>query len=234
MKCSLWCTFALGGLALLVAAGPAAAQRRAGWGIGVGRGGVNFGYGYPGYGWAGQPGYGWAGNYGYPGYWGGYGVRGYGWAGNYGYSYPAYGYSGYALPLSGYAGTVSGADPSGYQSMYGADMGNTVRLRVLLPRPDARLWIDNNATRQAGYDRVFESPQLEPGKRYSYQLKAAWMDQSGKEITKEKTVEVTPGQMTTVRFDDEMQHDAATPSRDQREPTRPVTPGNPPAVNPPT
>jgi uncharacterized protein (TIGR03000 family) len=137
-------------------------------------------------------------------------------------------------------------------------MGNTVRLRVFVPRPDARVWIDNNATRQMGYDRVFESPQLEPGKRYSYQVKATWMDNNGQEVTKEKTVDVTPGQMSTVRFgDDDHGHDANQPVRDQRDPnqpqrdpnqpqrdpnqpnrdprdpTRPVTPANPPAVNPP-
>lgn len=225
-------SIALSAAALLVTADTAQAQR---WGVGIGRGGIGFGYGYGNYGYPG----GYWGNhygYGYPGYWGGnynYG-RGYGWRGysnfgyvpNYVYSYPSYryGYSGYAIPA--YSSSAYRSDMQGYQSMYGAESTDTVRLRILVPEPDTRVWIDNNQTQQQGYDRIFESPHLAPGHQYKYHVKATWME-NGKEVTKVKDVDVTAGQMTTVRFGDD-NHDK------DREPHPPVTPSaNPPATKPP-
>jgi uncharacterized protein (TIGR03000 family) len=49
-----------------------------------------------------------------------------------------------------------------------------VTVRVLMPAANATLTIQGQRTRQAGLERTFESPPLEPGKRYTYTLVAFW------------------------------------------------------------
>jgi uncharacterized protein (TIGR03000 family) len=69
---------------------------------------------------------------------------------------------------------------------------------VLLPAPDASLWIENVRTCQTGTSRVFISPPLGPG-NYTYTVRAAWTEE-GRQVTREKTVKVRPGQEVVVDF----------------------------------
>ena len=80
----------------------------------------------------------------------------------------------------------------------------TVRLRVSLPTADAQLWIQDQLTQQRGLERVFESPGLEPGKSYTYTLRASWME-NGKEVERKFDLDVRSGQDAPVRFTAEPQ-----------------------------
>ena len=66
-------------------------------------------------------------------------------------------------------------------------------VRVLLPRADAKLTIDDTATRQYGDNRLFVSPPLTPGKRYIYRLKAVWAPNNYTTITRVRDVTVEGG-----------------------------------------
>jgi uncharacterized protein (TIGR03000 family) len=72
-------------------------------------------------------------------------------------------------------------------------------IQVLLPDGDGEVWFDGRKTRQTGTTRLFASPQLEPGKTYSYQVSAAW-HQNGKLVGDERSVSVAPGTTTIVDF----------------------------------
>jgi uncharacterized protein (TIGR03000 family) len=65
---------------------------------------------------------------------------------------------------------------------------------------DAKLWFDGAATRQSGAVREFESPQLKPGKEYTYDVKAQWRDADGKEVTRTRRVDVRANANVTVDF----------------------------------
>lgn len=82
-------------------------------------------------------------------------------------------------------------------------------VRVLLPRADAKLSIDDTATRQFGENRLFVSPPLEPGKRYKYKLVAVWAPNNYTTITRTRSVVVESGKEAQVdmRGKDESQPD---------------------------
>ena len=71
-------------------------------------------------------------------------------------------------------------------------------LRVSLPA-DAVLWFDGEATDQTGAEREFTTPELDPGKTYTYELKARWT-LSGRPVEQCLQVEVRPDKTTTVSF----------------------------------
>lgn len=75
------------------------------------------------------------------------------------------------------------------------------QIRVLLPSPNAKLWLNDTPTRQQGACRVFVSPPLgeASGYTYTYVLKASWLEK-GREVTRAKQVRVRPGQETLVDF----------------------------------
>jgi len=75
---------------------------------------------------------------------------------------------------------------------------NTAHLRLVVP-PDARVWFGNSATQQAGTTRQFQSPQLTPGKDYTYDVKAQWTE-NGKEVTQTRRVDVSANSNVTVDF----------------------------------
>jgi uncharacterized protein (TIGR03000 family) len=75
----------------------------------------------------------------------------------------------------------------------------TAQIQVLLPDADGEVWFDGRKTRQLGNTRLFATPQLEPGKAYSYQVSAAW-HQNGKLVGDERTIEVAAGRTVIVDF----------------------------------
>jgi uncharacterized protein (TIGR03000 family) len=137
---------------------------------------------------------------------------------NYSYGYRPYGYGwgGYGRPYGYYGGAYSSAPfysaPSGgyvmesqpgfsSQAFYSGPEtdANKAHVRVIVPDPEARVWFEEQATQQRGTERVFSSPDLSPGREYTYRIKAAWND-GGRDVTREKAVNVKPGQLATVDF----------------------------------
>jgi uncharacterized protein (TIGR03000 family) len=62
------------------------------------------------------------------------------------------------------------------------------RIRLHLPA-DAEVWFEGHKTSQKGAVRDFYSPPLEPGKRFSYQVRARWTE-DGRPVERERTVRV--------------------------------------------
>jgi len=75
---------------------------------------------------------------------------------------------------------------------------NRVTLRVLLPAADAKLKIDGELTKKTGEVRTFQSPPLEPGKKYFYILEAIWEPNNYTTRTRTRRVSVEPGKEVEV------------------------------------
>lgn len=188
-------------------------------GMGMGYGGCYGGMGRGYGGCYGGMGMGWGGCYGgmgmgYGGYRMGYGG---GWGGGYGGGYGGYtlgnfapGFGNYAFspmmstwgwnaPLaSGGAFLNQGTTQSFY---YNSPTANEATIVVHVPA-NASLSIDGEQTQQRSNTRVFTSPPLEPGKSYTYTLRAE-VDRNGRMVRETKTVEIRAGQRSevTMRFD---------------------------------
>jgi uncharacterized protein (TIGR03000 family) len=64
---------------------------------------------------------------------------------------------------------------------------------------DAQIWFDGDKTSQTGSFRQFVSPQLEPDKTYTYQIRAKWIKDGGS-VEQTRTVAVRAGQHVGVDF----------------------------------
>ena len=160
-------------------------------GYGYGLGGFGLGYGLGSYGGYGYGGYGGSG---YGGYSSGYGLSG----GYPQYATPSYG-QGYVVPSSGYvdpSDVPTDSRQSGYYAPQAAD--DTARIRVFVPT-DAKVWIGGEETTKTGEERTFASPALTPGKAYTYQVKAVWM-QDGKQVERTQKVKVHANETSSVTF----------------------------------
>ena len=115
--------------------------------------------------------------------WGG----GYGGYGGYYDDYAGYGYSGYGN--GSYYDDRVYAD-GGYAQPNGAARPvNIAGLEVQLPSPDAEVWLQGEKQTGSGSMRRFYSPQLEPGKSYTYTINAAWFE-NGELVTQKRQVDV--------------------------------------------
>ncbi|HZZ80387.1 MAG TPA: TIGR03000 domain-containing protein [Gemmataceae bacterium] len=137
----------------------------------------------------------------WPGYYGG-------WPYYFGYSpysgYSPFYYSGYS-PYYGSSG-YSPYDYYGYGYPYAdsyyapaapqatMDVGY---VRVLLPDPDAQIWINGQAMTQSGVDRTFTTPLISAP--VTYQVRAEWMSYN-QVMSNERTVTISPGATTVVDF----------------------------------
>jgi uncharacterized protein (TIGR03000 family) len=74
----------------------------------------------------------------------------------------------------------------------------TATIRITLPE-DAKLEIDGIRTKQKGRVRTFESPPLATGKKYSYTLKATWVE-DGKQVVREENVTVEAGRESVLEL----------------------------------
>lgn len=68
-----------------------------------------------------------------------------------------------------------------------------IYLRVLVPRADARLFIDDHLTKQRGEVRDFQSPVIDPRKTYRYTITARWWPNNYTEVIRTRVVEVRAG-----------------------------------------
>jgi uncharacterized protein (TIGR03000 family) len=80
-----------------------------------------------------------------------------------------------------------------------AGMGTPLILSVKVPQPTAEVFVDGVKTAQTGLDRTFESPPLEPGKQYRYELTARWVE-GGAPREMKKAVVGAPGEVVRVDF----------------------------------
>jgi uncharacterized protein (TIGR03000 family) len=216
---SLLQTAALSTAALLVAAGPAAAQRSGGGhggGSGYHGGRAYHGGGYYGgrvhaggyygdryssyyrhFGYDGRSGY-------YPGFYG----SAIGFYPNYddwGYDYPRFDY-GVAVPedyvrqgnAALYHSFCPPADGELAASRAAPPSDSKALLLVVVPT-DAEIWVDNTKTTTEGNMRAFESPPLSAGTNYVYKVRARWTA-NGKEVDQTRTVAVRAGASLTVDF----------------------------------
>jgi len=150
---------------------------------GGGRGGYGGGY-YGGRGYYG--GYGlWYGGLGYGGY-GGY--RGYGGYYDGGTYYPYYG------DVTPYYAPPSYQMPPATASLPAMA---PITLEVILPDPQAQLWLDGTPTTMTGVDRIYVSPPMEVGYTYVYDVRATW-NQGGQPVTVDRRVQVMPGRHNIV------------------------------------
>lgn len=123
------------------------------------------------------------------------------------YTYPYNGYYGgyspyaYAAPRSrGGAGLV-GSYPDGYAAFYAPATPRTsprAHISVRVPA-GAQLWFDDTPTNTSGNVRQFDTPPLEPGSEYRYDVRARWKE-SGREVTQTQRIRFTPGAQVNVQF----------------------------------
>jgi len=191
---------------------------RGGYG-GYARGYGGYARGYGGYG-RGYGGYG----YGYGRGWGGYGLYG---LGGYGLGYGlGYRPSGYAYapyydtydysPDYYYSPDYSAAPIADYDAYNPAivtpqsytvpaapavppDTTDRAKLHVLLPDPNAQVFIEGTLTQQTGTNREFITPPLAPDKPYAYTIRATWME-NGHQMNRSMDVTVQAGRDTTADF----------------------------------
>ena len=141
---------------------------------------------------------GWGGGFGWGlGYGLGYGLGssygGWGYYPEYGYYGPDYGYDYYAQP---YYAIPDPSQTSLYPPPVNSD--NTAMIAVRVP-PDAELFFDGTATTQKGPVRTFITPSLDPGRTFTYELRATWTA-NGQPVTQTRTVQVGAGKRSLVDF----------------------------------
>ncbi len=75
---------------------------------------------------------------------------------------------------------------------------NAVLIGVRVPE-SATIWFDGDKTTQTGTFREFVSPPLEPGQKFTYEIKASWLD-NGKEVNRTRKIDVYAGDRMMVNF----------------------------------
>jgi uncharacterized protein (TIGR03000 family) len=102
---------------------------------------------------------------------------------NYGNRYQGYGYD----------------NSGGYNNMGSNEQDpNAVLLNVRVPS-NAQVWFDGENTQQRGDLRRFVSPPLDPGKTFTYEIKASWTE-NGRQVERTRKVHVRAGQRLNVDF----------------------------------
>jgi uncharacterized protein (TIGR03000 family) len=98
----------------------------------------------------------------------------------------------------GYAGGVIG-EPLLGPATPPAQSGGCLVLSVKVPQPAAEVYVDGVRMNQTGTDRLYESPPLEAGQTYQYELMARWIE-GGATLERKKAVTGKPGEVVRVDF----------------------------------
>jgi uncharacterized protein (TIGR03000 family) len=181
-------------------------------------------YAHPGYGYnniygrnfvyARRPwyGYGWGWPFGF-----GYGF------GGYGYSYPVY--VPIVVPYFPSTYMLPPVEPYDPYSMnpYGPpggqvsppSSGNSASIELYLPNNSAEVWFNDLKTQQTGQKREYVTPDLEPGKSFTYQVRAKWVE-DGKEYDQTRTVTVRAGAQIVFAFYAEKREKLPPPSEEKK------------------
>jgi len=131
----------------------------------------------------------------YPGLWG---YPGWGLAYpyyDYYYPYADYGYGQDVVPPAGYYGGIAADNAVPVPQV--ADVSGHVD--VVVPDPNAVLWFNGYQTSTTGTTRHFDTPALQPGRDYTYTVKATWL-QGGQPTSAERVVHLTAGSRRVVDF----------------------------------
>jgi uncharacterized protein (TIGR03000 family) len=72
------------------------------------------------------------------------------------------------------------------------------KVKVSVPQDDAELVIEGKPTRTVGKTREYDTPDLEPGKKYLYELKVSWKPNKFTTLTRTRTVKFVAGEDVTV------------------------------------
>ncbi len=80
-----------------------------------------------------------------------------------------------------------------------ATKGASLILSVKVPQFSAQVFVDGVKTNQIGTDRVFDSPPLEAGKEFRYEITAKWIERGVMRESK-RIVTGTPGEVVRVDF----------------------------------
>lgn len=80
-----------------------------------------------------------------------------------------------------------------------AQPGGCLILSVKVPQPGAEVFVDGVRTAQTGTDRIFESPRMELGKEFKYEVTARWVERGAVREAK-RAVVGTPGEVVKVDF----------------------------------
>jgi uncharacterized protein (TIGR03000 family) len=105
---------------------------------------------------------------------------------------PTYVPSFYTVPAA--AAPVAPAAPVEDDYAYGAleGVGNdTVLINLRVPG-NAEVWFDGSKTSQTGRQRSFVSPPLQPGRNYSYNIRARWIE-AGRPVEQTRRINVRAG-----------------------------------------
>src|SRR5262249_48571338 len=116
----------------------------------------------------------------------------------------------YTTPIVRGATAPAATPPTTYGALAapgGARENALVDVRV--PDADAEVWFQGTRTSKRGTLRGFVSPALEPGRDYAYDVRATWRE-NGREVTRNKTIQVRGGSKVVVDF---TQPDGAGASR---------------------
>jgi uncharacterized protein (TIGR03000 family) len=132
------------------------------------------------------------GYYGYP-----YGYNAYP---NYYYysSYPPDYYTNDDQSFSGNVNVYANAAPPSEYTV-SRPVNDIARLEVRLPDPQATIWVEGKEIASNGTVRHFNSPQLDPNRQFTYNIKASWND-NGKVVTDERRVKVQANAFAMVDF----------------------------------
>lgn len=96
--------------------------------------------------------------------------------------------------------TMYPAIPEPSPDVVAAALGlDRARIEIDVPVASAQVYLDGVLTRQSGEHRVFVTPPLNPGSRYSFEVKVEWQE-NGKTRTEKGTLNnVLAGKTITVR-----------------------------------
>jgi uncharacterized protein (TIGR03000 family) len=144
----------------------------------------------------------WWGLFWWPGYLGGGFYGGYYNSPYYDYGYPSY-YD--YMPLYGnggyepsYGNTPPAYTPPDYTPQAAVPV-NTAHIQVFVPNPRTQVWFDGKLTTTGGLTRDFDTPQLTPGAKYSYTVRASW-EEGGETVTREAVATFQMGSEILVDF----------------------------------
>jgi uncharacterized protein (TIGR03000 family) len=95
--------------------------------------------------------------------------------------------------------TTPDKGPAAVQLFYNTpERGNRVLMQARVPEK-AQVWFEDRPTTQTGESRLFVSPPLTPGQRYTYHLRVQWME-GDRPYDQERTITVQPGDRINLDF----------------------------------
>jgi len=117
-----------------------------------------------------------------------------------------WGYYGSASPQNYYRSSTT----QGYYGSTGSDdyyrtataespRKRPVRVNLRVPS-DAKVWFDGSQTNKTGTIRSFESPPVDVGPEYAYQIQIQWK-QNGKDVTQTRQIKVHAGDVINLTMD---------------------------------